>query len=65
MEKIDHIKVTECGRCGFVACICTMLKHKKACTRRKAVLDEHPLECTPHKRIACWECHPCDCGVAA
>lgn len=64
-EKIQHIKVRECERCHYVACICLMLKHKVGCTRRKAVLDLHPLECGPHKRIACHECYPCSCGVAA
>lgn len=56
-------KLTECRRCGYVACICQFKRdHRPDCQRRVACLDTKPRPCVPHGQFACAECHPCTCG---
>lgn len=55
-------KLTECGRCHYVACICLVLRHAESCPWRIAILDTKPELCAPHEVIACDKCNPCNCG---
>lgn len=63
--RADRTQVSvlrECRRCGYVACVCSVLKHAQGCAWRLAVLDKHPRACAQHEAIACSECHSCTCG---
>ena len=61
-QREERPKLQMCTRCGYVACMCPILRHDKACQRRQALTNPHPIPCEKHQRYGCYECWPCDCG---
>lgn len=75
-ERPEQPKLEECRKCGYVACICPVLRgHRPECKFRRTVLtvcDTHNRiackeckvvvkECAEHHVVACSICNPCDC----